>query len=185
MSDTGQGMEPKELREAFEKTKAELNQAKAELRSFKTEVTFKEQGLTPKHAQLFLAANPDAEVSPEIVQNFAAEYGLQPANTEEAVPARQEEGHLPADGSPPAVERTLADGPRPVSDQTLASLQGAAGTPAGSFASADPAKMSQDQFQSLLQTNPSEAAKAYAEGRVERHKDNVQADWLAAKGIIR
>ncbi len=184
MSDTGQAMEPKELREAFDRTKAELAQARSELRSFKTEVTFKEQGLTPKHAQLFLAANPDAEVTPEVVQNFAAEYGLTPATKQEPAPPAND-GHLPADGSPPAVERTLADGPQRTSNEQLASLQGAAGTPSGSFASADPAKMSQEQFQQLLQTNPSEAAKAYAEGRVERHKDNVQADWLAAKGIIR
>lgn len=185
MSDTDTSMEPKELREAYDRVRADLAAKTQELRQFKTEVTFKEQGLTPKHAQLFLAANPDAEISPEIVQNFAAEYGLQPAQAASPAPEPAPEGHLPADGGTPPVERSLADGPQPVPDASLANLQGAAGTPAGQFAQAQPAVMSGAEFQKLLATNPQEAAKAYTEGRAPRNEANVQADQLAEKGIIR
>lgn len=181
---TEQAMEPKELREAYDRQVAENQQLQREFKTFRAEVTFKDNGLTEKHAQLFLAANPDAEITPETVSTFAAEYGLQPAAA--ATPQAQlPEGHLPPDGSPPAVERTLADGPQRPIDASLASLQGAAGTPAASFASAQPAIMSQNEFQKLLESNPQEAAKAYAEGRAPRNEANVQADQLQEKGIIR
>jgi hypothetical protein len=45
--------------------------------------------------------------------------------------------------------------------------------------------MTTAEFQKLLQSNPAEAAKAYAEGRAPRNEQNVQADQLVAKGIIR
>lgn len=183
MSDTDVSMEPKELREAYDRQVEQNAALQAEFRTFKTGVIFEQQGLTSKHAELYLAANPEGEASPEAVKTFAAEYGLQPIVADPA-PVASAEGHLPADGSPPAVERSLTDGPQ-AAPAALASLQGAAGTPQASFASASPAKMTQAEFQKLLESNPAEAAKAYAEGRVPRNEANVQADHLAAKGIIR
>jgi hypothetical protein len=176
-------MEPKDLREAYDRQKAENAQLAQEFRTFRAEVTFKEQGLTPKHAQLYLAANPDGDVTPEAVQNFASEYGLQPAQAAPPADPAPDPGGLPEGGAPPAVERSLADGPNP--EASLANLQGAAGTPAGNFAAAAPAVMSQAEFQKLLASNPQEAAKAYAEGRAPRNEANIQADQLAQKGIIR
>lgn len=178
MSDTDMSMEPKELRDAYDRSISENKALQAEFRTFKTSVFFKEQGLTPKHAELYLAANPNGEISPEAVQTFAAEYGLQPAAAPAAPPAEDE--HYNREGTPPAVERTLTSGPSP-----LASLQGAAGTPQAAFASANPMKMTPKEFQKLLETNPQEAAKAYVEGRAPRNESNVQADRLVAKGIIR
>jgi hypothetical protein len=184
MSDTNM-TEPAELRQAYDKAKADLASAQTELRNFKAEVTFEKAGLTPKHAELFLAANPDTEVTPEVVKTFADEYGLQPQVTDGTAPS--EEGtqpqHVPEGGSPPAVERTLQSGPQEAS-RSLADIQEAAGSPQGTFAQAQPARMNQDQFQLLLKTNPDEAARAYAEGRVERNERNVQADLLVSKGVI-
>lgn len=180
MSDTDTSMEPKELREAYDRQVAQTKALEAEFRTFKTSVFFKEQGLTPKHAELYLAANPNGEISPEAVQTFAAEYGLQPAAP---APAKAEEERYDSEGSTPPLETIFTTGPE--TKPELASLQGAAGTPQAAFASAAPMKMTQAEFQKLLKQNPAEAAKAYAEGRVPRNEQNVQADQLAAKGIIR
>lgn len=182
MSDTDTSMEPKELREAYDRQVAENKSLQGEFRTFKTSVFFKEQGLTPKHAELYLAANPNGEISPEAVQTFAAEYGLQPAAA--PAPAKAEDEHYDSEGNTPPLETILTTGPATVKKE-LASLQGAAGTPQASFAAAAPMQMTQSEFQKLLQSNPTEAAKAYAEGRVPRNEQNVQADQLAAKGIIR
>lgn len=182
MSDTDTSMEPKELREAYDRQVAENKALQGEFRTFKTSVFFKEQGLTPKHAELYLAANPNGEISPEAVQTFAAEYGLQPAAA--PAPAKAEDEHYDSEGNIPPLETTLTTGPK-TANSALASLQGAAGTPQAAFASANPAVMTGAEFQKLLQTNPAEAAKAYAEGRAPRNEQNVQADQLVAKGIIR
>jgi hypothetical protein len=181
MSDD-QIQEPKELREAYDRQVAATKAIEAEFRTFKTSTLFKEQGLTPKHAELYLAANPNGEISPEAIQTFAAEYGLQPATAPAPAPAADE--HYDSEGSIPPLETTLTRGPQ-AANSALASLQGAAGTPQATFASAAPAVMTTAEFQKLLQSNPAEAAKAYAEGRAPRNEQNVQADQLVAKGIIR
>jgi len=172
----------KELREAHDRAVAERDQIAAEFKTFQATVTFKEAGLTQKHAELYLRANPDGEVTPDAVKSFAEEYGLAP---QVAPPANPDSGHLPADGSPPPVERTLADGPQtPPVDRSLASLAGAGGTPEAQAAQAAPARMDRREFESLLKENPEAAAQAYREGRVQRHERNVQADQLVAKGEI-
>jgi len=181
MSDTQNPQEPKELREAYERQVAATKALEAEYRTFKTSTLFKEQGLTPKHAELYLAANPDGEISPEAIQTFAAEYGLQPAAA--PAPPPQDE-HYNSEGDTPPLETTLTTGPKDA-PSSLASLQGAAGTPQAAFQSANPGVMTPKEFQKLLETNPGEAARAYTEGRAPRNEQNVQADQLVAKGIIR
>ena len=163
-------MEPAQLREAYDRAIAAQAAAESELRSFKTETHFEKQGLTAKHAELYLATNPDGDVTAETVSAFATEYGLSPAATPQP-PA--DPAHMPADGGTPPVERTLVDGPAKPVDASLASVGGAAGTPASVLGSALPAKMSRSEFNKLLQSNPEEAARAYSEGRVERHEANV------------
>jgi len=174
-------MEPAQLREAYDRAAAELAVARSELRSFKTETHFEKQGLTAKHAELYLATNPDGDVTAETVSAFATEYGLSPAVIPQP-PA--DPAHMPADGGTPPVERTMIDGPATPVDASLASVAGAAGTPASMLGNALPAKMDRAAFNKLLQTNPDEAARAYAEGRVERHEANVTADHLVDKGVI-
>ena len=174
-------MEPAELRQAYDRAVAGQAAAESELRSFKTETHFEKQGLTAKHAELYLATNPDGDVTAETVAAFATEYGLSPA----AIPQPPTDpAHMPADGGTPPVERTLVNGPATPVDANLASVAGAAGTPASVLGSALPAKMNRAEFTKLLQTNPEQAAQAYAEGRVERHEANVTADHLVNKGVI-
>lgn len=170
----------KELRAAYERAEAERDAALGELQAFRTTVTFKEAGYTPKHAELYLKTNPDGEINPDTVKAFAEEYGLSPVQTPVATPDAG--SHLPADGSPPPLERTLADGPP--KDANLSSFAGVGGSPQGQLESAAPMKMNREEFQKLLRDNPEHAAQAYREGRVERNEANVQADDLVRKGVI-
>lgn len=160
---------PKDLRDALERAEARATEAEktaqaatSDLRRFQATVTFEKNGLTPKHAELFLKANPEAEVTPEAVSDFAHEYGL--ATGEPEPSGKKEE-------TPPANEGLNTFG------------EAAGSGTAGSTPAAQP-QMSQEDFESLLATNPDEAAKAYAEGRVSRNSLNVQARDLVNKGII-
>ncbi len=165
--------EPKELREALDRaTKGEAD-AISELREYKAGVIFKDAGLAPKHADLFLKTNPDAEVTAETAAAFAEEYSLAPAKAPEPAPA--DPAAPPADPATPVA---------PPVDAGMAALGEAAGSAKGGAAPAVVAKMSADAFATLLATNPAEAAKAYTEGRVDRNSLNVQADALVQKGII-
>ena len=57
-----------------------------ETRKGQIESTFQAAGLSPKHALLFEKVNADVEVTPEVVQAFAAEYDL-PTQAGESVEA--------------------------------------------------------------------------------------------------
>jgi len=167
MSDENTGA-PKELREALDRANENLAEqttradaAETNLRVLQATTTFKEANLNPKHADLFLKTNPEAEATAESVAAFAEEYGLSP--TEAPV--------TPAEATPPA-------------DTGLGGLGGAAGSPQGGSAPAAQPKMSPEDFSKLLEENPQEAAKAYVEGRAPRNDDNVQAAELVKKGII-
>lgn len=168
MSDENTQTAPKELREALDRANEKLatettraDAAETNFRGLQASVTFKDAGLTPKHADLFLKTNPEAEVTAENAQAFAEEYGLQP--TSAPAPASEE---------------------APSANTELGGLGGAAGSEtAGSAPVAQP-KMSAEDFSKLLESNPQEAAKAYVEGRAPRHEDNVTANELVKKGII-
>lgn len=107
-----------ELRKAYKRSERQLKATEKELedlRVFKQTVvaetrkgqiesTFKEVGLSPKHALLFEKVNPEAEVSAEVVQAFAAEYDL-PTQAGEQVeaPTPQPQGFNPVTtGTTPA-----------------------------------------------------------------------------------
>ncbi len=170
MSDETTQEAPKELREARDRAledqataEKRADAAETNFRGLQATVTFEAAGLTPKHAELFLKTNPEAEVTAESAKAFADEYGLTVAQAPE--------------GTPPA-EATPDPG------QSLQGLGAAAGsTTAGSTPAAQPV-MSVEDFESLLVSNPQEAAQAYVEGRAPRNKDNVQAAELVTKGII-
>ena len=92
-----------QMRKDLKAAQKELEEARAykverEKADRETAITsvFSEIGLNPKHAKLFAIANPEGEATPELVSQFAAEYGL--ATTEgEAVeaPAPTERGFTP------------------------------------------------------------------------------------------
>lgn len=162
-----EGNEPAELRKAYDELKDNYSSLQKEHTTFKAATLFKEQNLSPKHADLFLAANPGAEITSETIQAFAEEYQLAPAT--EAATAEP----------PPTTPQTAPP------SEGLASMEGAAGTPEGTIGEALPAQMSKEDFQQLLRTNPDAAAQAYAEGRVPRNSLNTQADQMQERGIIR
>lgn len=162
---------PKELREALDRATAKAEDATAELREFKAGVLFKDAGLDPKHAQLFLTTQPDADVTAENAAAFAEEYALQPAVTTDPAPAA---------GDPAAPAEPVA----PPADAGLAALGEAAGSGVAGQAPPAQPKMSKEAFEKLLATNPQAAAEAYTKGLVDRNSMNVQADQLVQKGII-
>lgn len=181
MSDTDG---PTELREALDRAIETRDTAITELREFKAGVLFKDAGLAPKHAELFLKTSPDAEVTAETAKAFAEEYSLLPAPASESKP---EPAPIQGEPAPVTEEKPLGVVPAtPVApvDSGMAALSGAAGSATEGAQPAAVAKMSADAFTKLLETNPIEAAKAYTEGRVERNSLNVQADQLVQKGII-
>ena len=168
MSDETTNAAPKELREALERAneaaaaeKARADAAETNFRGLQASVTFEKAGLTAKHADLFLKANPDAEVTAEAAQTFAEEYGLV------------------AQEAPPSTEER-----KPDPNTGLSAFGEASGS--GTSGGAPPAQpvMSQGDFETLLATNPQEAAKAYVEGRAPRNDKNVTANELVRKGII-
>jgi len=107
----------KQLRDtlkARDKERKELLAELEELRSFKAEAAHRESvsnaakvftavGLSDKQAELYVKLNPEADVTPEAVREFATAYGL-PVSTEEGeqpsheAPFRPAEGGVPADG---------------------------------------------------------------------------------------
>lgn len=66
----------KALEKELEPLREFKTQVEAERRNVALETVFKEVGLSPKHAVLFSKVNPEAEITPEVVQSFAAEYDL-------------------------------------------------------------------------------------------------------------
>lgn len=155
---------PAELREAYDRAEARAAEAEAaaqaaatELRAFKAQTLFGNE----KHAELFLKANPDADVTPDAVNAFVQDYGLNPA-TESAPPSE----------------------PKPDPGTNLASLNDAAGNGQSGAAPAAQPKMSAEDFEKLLATNPQAAAEAYMKGTAPRNELNVQARDLVTKGII-
>lgn len=166
--DTGKQQESegmKNLRESRDSAIAERDEARAELREFKATTMFTGNGLTEKHAELFLKTNPEADITPDVVKTFADEYGL-------AVQA-QEGGQEP----PPEAKKENPD-------SGAAALAGAAGSSTAGSTPAEQAKISRADYEKLLESNPSEAAKLFVEGRVETHPLNVQARQLRDRGII-
>lgn len=165
---------PKDLREALDRANERVAQAEeaaktatAELRTFQAQVTFERNGLTAKHADLFLAANPEAEVTPDAITSFAEEYGL--------VPAGDPDGSSSDDGGSASDEPTETAG--------LAGLGRAAGGTSGAAPAAQP-KLSREEFDKLLETDPAAAAKAYVDGTAPRNSRNTTAQHLVDQGII-
>ena len=81
-----------------------------EKRASVIEATFKEVGLNPKHADLFSKLNADAEVTVDIVKNFASEYEL-PTIAGQSVP--------PVDAPPAGFNPVTSGSPAPLAKLTM------------------------------------------------------------------
>lgn len=89
--------------------KAEVEQAK---RAETLVSTFKEVGLSEKHAELFAKVNPEAEITADAVKAFANEYSLPTVETQEVpdAPDVQPNGFTPVvTGHGPAIEQVSID----------------------------------------------------------------------------
>jgi hypothetical protein len=163
-----ESMTPKELREAYDAMASDLASAKKELADAKAAQrlstardAFRQRDLNEAQAELFIAAYPDGEVSPEDVAQFASKYNLRPQSSEsdatltpEAPPAEQE-------GSPADTDLSLMSrgGTRPGSGGQQ---------PAGAASDT----MSREEWEELARDNPAAARLAVSQGKVLLRKDN-------------
>jgi hypothetical protein len=145
-----------------------VGQAKAEKRQNEVAGAMTEAGLPAGLASAWIAMNPDAEITPESVTEFASTLGLTP---KEDKPSESKNTPPQPQGSTPPVEWH-----NPQSSGTT-TLQAP--------------KMSFKELDQLMRTNPMAAREALKEGRVEMDVEQVgvgeggQPIWgLPLKGKI-
>jgi hypothetical protein len=154
-----------ELRKDRDKAWAKVKQLEEQLvtesgrvRLFEAREAFAEAGLKSKHADLFVATHPDAELDKEVIMKFADEYGLVP----EPTPAPSGEGEE---------KKGETKGSK---DLSLMSRSGSRAGEGGS-AGIQPPPMTREEWEALLISDRSAAEKALHEGRVQIRKDNFYA----------
>tara|TARA_Y100001970_G_C14083932_1_gene776239 strand:- start:433 stop:927 length:495 start_codon:yes stop_codon:yes gene_type:complete len=142
------------LREALDKAKADnntlqeqFNQVSGELKGMKAKEAFRAGGYQDSHAELFLKANPDADITNETVSEFVTSYNLSP----QSAPVEQSAG--------------LSDMGQ-VADNTSPSV---VGTPEGG-------KISKADYKKLQASDPTAAHEALIQGKVEMRGDNYVAN---------
>jgi len=142
------------LREALDKAKSDnsalqeqFNQVSGELKGMKAKEAFRAGGFQDSHAELFLKANPDAEINNDTVSEFVTSYNLSP----QSAPVEQSAGlnnmGQVADNASPSV----------------------VGTPEGG-------KMTKEQYKKLQVNDPTAAHEALIQGKVEMRDDNYVAN---------
>jgi hypothetical protein len=141
------------LREALkasqEKTKELENQfaeVNAQLKQFQAKDAFRSNGFAETHADLFVKANPDAEITPEAIQEFVTAYDLKPQPKTQA------------------------------SNQGMKELSGVAQKPSdsiGQMGTAETAQMTKTEYKKLLASDPTAAHEALVQGRVQLREDNI------------
>lgn len=164
MSDENTPAELREQVEALTKDIAKERKAKEDLlkenRSLKARDSFREATLSPDLADLFVAVNPDGDISVEAAKDFAEKYGVGAA----AAPDEQNGGS--GDGTEPPAPNT----------QGL-DLINRAGSGAGNGGQppAGDKTMSVTEYVELLRRDKPAAQTALAEGRVRVRDDNPMA----------
>lgn len=135
----------------------ELQELKSQLRTANARELFREQGLSPKHAELFAATNPEGELTPESVQEFATSYGLAPQAAE------------PSEAGDTPEPQTTEDDP----GEGLSAFSGAGSRgQAGDAATPRTTKMTRDEWKALRDRDPAAAKVAIANGQVELNPNN-------------
>ncbi len=159
---------PAELREAYESMQKELKKIQkqnesleGENRKLQAREAFRDAELSPDLADLFVAANPEAEINTDSALEFAQTYGIGAAKV-------ADEGD--DDGADQGAGDEGAQAPDTEGlDNFARAGSGAAG--AGQPPASDKA-LSRDEFLTLQRDNPGAAQKALAEGRVKLRTDN-------------
>ena len=146
------------LREALkasqEKTKeleTQLTESTAALKQFQAKETFRSNGYSEAHAELFVKANPEAEINPESIQEFVNAYDLKPQVQEQ------------------------------VNNEGMKNLSGVAQKPTDNvnqIGTAETQQLTKADYKKLQATDPTAAHEALIQGRVTLREDNVLGDSL-------
>lgn len=158
MSESTNIPEMRDTIERLSKEKAALSNENADLKAAvrvrDARDMFRREGFSPEHGDLFAAANPDAEITPEAVVSFADQYNLKTASTA-----------APSEGDPT---------PKPEADDSdLSQLSGSGSRGGdGGAGGAQSTTLTRQQWKDLYVSDPAQAKAAIASGRVEVSRDN-------------
>lgn len=155
----------RETLEASQKELKKLSRANEDLvkenRALQAREALRGAELDPKLADLYLGVNPEGEIDVEAVKTFAASYGIA---TTKAIQEESVEDESNGAKKDPPVEEGLANIGR------VGSRGGEGGQPP-----VGTKLLSTSEFLELQRSDPSEASKALAEGRVKLRSDNPMA----------
>ena len=129
----------------------QLTEQTAALKQFQAKETFRSNGYSEAHAELFVKANPEAEINPESIQEFVNAYDLKPQVQE------------------------------PVNNQGMKNLSGVAQKPADNvnqIGTAETQQLTKQEYKKLQASDPTAAHEALIQGRVTLRDDNVLGDSL-------
>lgn len=159
MSDSQNIPEMRETIERLSKEKADLSQKvgdlSQQLRVRDARDAFVAAGYAKTHGDLFVATNPEAEITAESVVAFADQFGLPPAAAGDSASSGD---------SAPATDAGSVE---------LASMSGGGSRSGDTNAGGVQVEtLTREQWKALHATDPSAAAAAVASGRVEISRDN-------------
>ena len=129
----------------------QLTEQTAALKQFQAKETFRSNGYSEAHAELFVKANPEAEINPESIQEFVNAYDLKPQVQEQ------------------------------VNNEGMKNLSGVAQKPADNvnqIGTAETQQLTKQEYKKLQASDPTAAHEALIQGRVTLRDDNVLGDSL-------
>jgi len=143
------------LKASQEKTKeleTQLTESTASLKQFQAKETFRSNGYSEAHAELFVKANPEAEINPESIQEFVNAYDLKPQVQEQV---------------------NNNDGMK-----NLSSVAQKPTDNVNQIGTAETQQLTKADYKKLQATDPTAAHEALIQGRVTLREDNVLGDSL-------
>ncbi len=142
------------------KSKAALLKSEVENRMFGAREAFSDAGYEPKFADLYVAAEPEGDLTPEAIKVWTGTFGLEPA---EAPVEGEGDGNSKVTETAGAKTKALADLGR-----------GGSSTEGGAGSAAEGDKMiTVQEWQRLTKTDPAAAREAASQGRIKLRSDNA------------
>tara|TARA_B100000029_G_scaffold151898_1_gene146989 strand:- start:191 stop:694 length:504 start_codon:yes stop_codon:yes gene_type:complete len=141
----------KASQEKTQELESQLTESTAALKQFQAKETFRSNGYSEAHAELFVKANPEAEINPESIQEFVNAYDLQPQVQEQ------------------------------VSNDGMKNLSSVAQKPTDNvnqIGTAETQQLTKAEYKKLQASDPTAAHEALIQGRVTLRADNVLGDSL-------
>ncbi len=139
----------------------ELN---TENRTLRAEGLFRARDLPSSQAALFVASNPEVDITDEAVDEFVETYKLAPVSEEGGSEEKSTAGK----------SETSKEG------EGLESMSGAGTRPGEGGKSSTPGSITKDEYKALHKENPAAARQALQQGRVELRPDNY---WVQ-QGVV-